>query len=320
MNSSHPVVSVVIPCYNAETWILETLNSVIGQPGVDLDIVLVDDGSTDRSVAVAQAMGAPMLRIIRQANDGASRARNVGTAAARGEFIQYLDADDVLEPGTLAARVNALRAAEADVAYCNWLRWERQAGGSFAVGQIVTRTLGSRPDVDLLTDAWWPPGALMYRRAVVDRVLPWREDLPVIQDARFQLDAALSGAHFVHVDAIGLKYRVHTSDSLSHRDPRAFLEDVYNNVSDLHAGWLKADVLDEPRRRGLIRVYRYLATALFSIDRARFKQVLAAVRRLDPNYRPEGSAVLRTLSSLVGYSAAEEVAARWRRLRYMATK
>jgi glycosyltransferase involved in cell wall biosynthesis len=312
MSGVPDLVSIVIPCRNAAEWIRETLESASCQPDVNTEIILVDDGSEDDSVEAAKAAAGSSLRVIRQQHAGVSRARNMGTDAARGAFIQYLDADDVLMPGVLSGRVAALGRSGADVAYSNWVWWQRQRDGGFAEGATVARRLGRRPDVDLLTEAWWPPGALLYRRTIVDRIGPWREDLPIIQDSRFQLDAALSGGTFVHVDAIGLKYRVHSNESLSRRDPGAFLDDCFRSVSELQAAWERQSAVDEERRRALVKVYAFLSRGFFRADRSRFNDMLRRLRALEPNFLPEGPRALRALSRLFGYPAAEHVAACWR--------
>src|SRR4051794_30846122 len=113
-------ISVVIPCYNSQAWIAETLRSAMDQRGVSLQVVVVDDGSSDDSVSVVEAVGGSDVEIVRQANAGVSAARNAGTAAARGQYIQYLDADDVLMPNSLETRLAAL-ASGADVAYTDWI-------------------------------------------------------------------------------------------------------------------------------------------------------------------------------------------------------
>jgi glycosyltransferase involved in cell wall biosynthesis len=307
------LISVVIPCRNAERWLGETLASVFVQD-VELDVIVVDDGSTDGSVAVAERAPGP-VRIIRQDARGASAARNAGTAAASGRYLQYLDADDVLEPGTLTARLAALDVSGADVALAAWARWERQPSGEFRIGDVVQRRLSERPDVDLIAGAWWPPGAILYRRSIVDRIGPWRVDLPVIQDARFLIDAALCGAEFTCVDDLGLRYRVHGSGSLSRRDPRAFLDDCYRSAADLHDRWLREGTLDESRRRGLVRALGHVARGFFAIDRARFDEVLARLQSLDARYRPDGPPSLRWLSGIVGYRSAEHVAWWWRQVK-----
>jgi glycosyltransferase involved in cell wall biosynthesis len=307
-----PQVSVVIPCRNAEAWVGETVASVVLQADVSFELIVVDDGSDDRSTEIASTTAGGKLTVIRQEASGVSRARNVGTAAASAPFLQYLDADDVLLPGTLAARVSALERSQADVAYCDWQRWRPGPGDTFGAGEDVRRVLGDRPELELLDDAWWPPGALMYRRTLVDRLLPWREDLPVIQDARFQQDAAFAGARFVHVARLGLRYRVHEHGSLSRRDPLAFIDDCFLNISDLHARWEAAGTLDDARRRTLLRGYSFVVRSYFQRDREKFDAALERARTLDPRFVPDGPRSLRLLSRAVGYRAAEHVAARWR--------
>jgi glycosyltransferase involved in cell wall biosynthesis len=299
----------VIPCYNAATWLGDTLASVAAQGAVVTEVVVVDDGSEDDSVGVATRAGLTSLRIIRQAHLGASRARTAGTAATTAPLVQYLDADDVLMPGTLAARIAALDGTDADIAYTDFVRWEQQPDGSFREGAWQRRELGSRPDVEILVDAWWPPGALLYRRTLVDRVLPWREDLPVIQDARFLLDAALAGARFTHAAGLGLRYRVHGAQSLSRRNPRAFLDDCHRSITDVDGLWQTTGALDDDRRRGLVRCYGFLARSYFPLDRQRFAHVVQRLYELDPDYLPESPRHFRWLARGVGYARAERIAA-----------
>ena len=313
-----PRISVIIPAYNASRWIAETVDAVVSQDGVELDIVLVDDGSDDGTEERARAAaGTYPLHVIRQSRRGVSAARNAGTAVSTGTFIQYVDADDVLLPGTLATRHAALEASGADVAYTDWVHWERQPDGSFREGRTADRVLGDRPDLDLFTDMWWPPGALLYRRTLVDRILPWREDLPIIQDARFQLDAALVGGRFEHLPHIGLKYRVHGPESLSRRDPLAFTRDCTTNAFDIARIW-EARGLDPRERRALTAVFGQVARASYRQDRAAFHRVVTELRRLDPHYVPSGPRGLRLLSRLVGYERAEHLASLWRLGRQMA--
>ena len=301
-----PRVSVVVPAHNAAPWLPETLTSALMQTGVPMEIIVVDDGSTDATPEIAAACG-DLVRVIRQPQSGVSVARNTGTSAARGEFIQYLDADDVLEAGTIAARVALLDRTGADVALTDYARWVKQRDGSFKVEKIVRHRLGSRPDVELLTWAWWPPGAMLYRRRIVDRIGPWRADLRIIQDARFQLDAALVGARFVQIEDVGLRYRMHGPTSLSRRDPLAFVTECFESARELHERWVGDGSLDQSRRKALLNVYGYVARATFAHNRPRFDEVTARIDSLTPRFVPDGPAVLRQLSRLFGYRAAEHI-------------
>lgn len=313
--ASRALVSVVIPCRNAEPWIGEALASVLSQVGVELEVIVVDDGSEDGSARRVRGIPDCRIKLVEQGQLGASRARTVGTARARGRYIQYVDADDILLPGAVEARVRALEESGADVAYADWVRYERGADGRFHEGKVLARRLGPRPEIDLFTDAWWPPGALLYTRNIVEQIGAWREDLPVIQDARFQLDAALHGARFVHVPSVGLRYRVTGSTSLSRRDPRAFLEDCFRNARDVQRLWEGEGKLESERRRALLWVYGHVARGFFPLDRRRFREVMQQLYSLDPNYRPPHPPLLRLASTLLGYPAAERMAFVWRRLK-----
>lgn len=105
MNQS---VSVVIPCYNGSPFLRETLDSVLNQTHNPLEVLVVDDGSTDDSAAIAQSYGQP-VRVLRQRNQGESVARNRGIEESRGDWIAFLDADDAWKPTKLQRQLEAIR-------------------------------------------------------------------------------------------------------------------------------------------------------------------------------------------------------------------
>lgn len=121
-NQAGPFFSVVIPVYNAETYLGECLDSVLGQTYERYEVVCIDDGSTDSSPQLlAQATEQDdRIHVISKANGGPSHARNVGIEAARGEYVVFLDSDDKLEPNALARLAEALASNELDVAVFGW--------------------------------------------------------------------------------------------------------------------------------------------------------------------------------------------------------
>lgn len=305
-------VSVIVPCRNGGPWLTETLESVRPQltPGID-ELIVVDDGSEDDSADIAAAFGA---HVHRGPARGVSEARTLGASVARGRYFLYLDADDVLEPGTIEARIRRIEETDADVVLTAWRSWVPAADGSWEFGPVRQDALGPRPELDILRGAWWPPGAVLYRRTAVERIGPWRVDLPVIQDARYLLDAALCGCRFVQLAEPGLRYRVRP-DSLSRRDPAAFLRDCYRNAADVHDQWLRDGAIDDERREALLNVIGNTARGLYVIDQALFEEAYGRLRSLDPHYRPARPAALRMLSGLVGYRRAEWMALRWRQVK-----
>ena len=107
-------VSVIIPAYNAAPWLKVAVDSVLAQTLQDLEVIVVNDGSTDATSAIAHAMSDPRIRTIDQSNAGVSLARNTGIDHAIGEFITFLDADDSMEPENLKIKVDVLDDPDLD--------------------------------------------------------------------------------------------------------------------------------------------------------------------------------------------------------------
>lgn len=111
---SQPLISVVIPLYNKEKKIASTLQSVLSQTGCSFEVVVVDDGSTDSSIAIVEGIGDEHIQLYHQPNGGPSKARNTGLQHAHGEWIVFLDADDELLPNAMEIFAGLI-AAHSDV-------------------------------------------------------------------------------------------------------------------------------------------------------------------------------------------------------------
>jgi glycosyltransferase involved in cell wall biosynthesis len=110
MTSASPVISVVIPAYNSKRTIVETIQSALAQEDVTVEVIVVDDGSSDDTAVIAESVGDPRVRVVRKVNGGAPSARNAGIAEATGEWVAFLDADDLWVTHKLRAQLKALRA------------------------------------------------------------------------------------------------------------------------------------------------------------------------------------------------------------------
>lgn len=159
---AHPLVSVVIPAYNAERFVLGALRSVLAQNYASLEILLVDDGSRDGTVALVERE-APEVRIIRQRNAGAAAARNTGLRAARGDLICLLDADDGWFPGKLAAQVEHLRQhPDVGLVFHDWLVWQPREDGDYAPPALPATC---PPGIDAACSGW------IYSRLLLDCIV-----------------------------------------------------------------------------------------------------------------------------------------------------
>jgi glycosyltransferase involved in cell wall biosynthesis len=103
-----PLVSILIPAFNAQEWIADALLSAVAQTWDRKEIIVVDDGSTDRTLAIARQFESDCVRVFTQENQGASAARNKAFSFSRGDYIQWLDADDLLAPDKIAEQMTAL--------------------------------------------------------------------------------------------------------------------------------------------------------------------------------------------------------------------
>ncbi len=113
-----PLVSILIPLFNAERWIAGTLESALSQTWQNKEIIVVNDGSTDRSLEIAQRYESKILKIITQANRGCSAAKQTALDNCNGAFIQYLDADDLLSEDKIEAQMRVLEDAPGRVSVC----------------------------------------------------------------------------------------------------------------------------------------------------------------------------------------------------------
>lgn len=217
-----PLVSIIIPCHNAGAWLAETLASALAQTWAGKEIIVVDDGSQDASLAVARRFAARGVRVVSQPNRGASAARNHGLKLARGDYIQFLDADDLLSPEKIARQVALLAQHPAgSLASCAWGRFEVDATTARFTDTAVFRDFAPVEFLVLAgeTGAMMHPSAWLVPRTVAERAGPWDESLTLNDDGEYFCRVLLASAGIVCCpdEAARSYYRSGLSGSLSQR-------------------------------------------------------------------------------------------------------
>ena len=211
------LVSTIIPVYNRPLQLREAVASVLGQDYRPIEIIIVDDGSSDDTFAVAQALALEhpgIIRAITQTNAGPGRAREQGRQRAQGEFIQYLDSDDILLPGKFAAQVDALRQhQEAHVAY--GITWLRRSDGTL-IKEAHKDTGKSIPTMfpAFLVSRWWETATPLYRSNICNKAGPWTE-LRLEEDWEYDCRIASLGAKLVWCPVPVSEHRDHEGGRLS---------------------------------------------------------------------------------------------------------
>ncbi|MBZ0290255.1 MAG: glycosyltransferase, partial [Anaerolineae bacterium] len=202
-------VSVIVPSYNQGRYVAETVESVLAQTYPHVEIIVVDDGSTD-DTRERLSVYAPRILCISQPNKGLSGARNTGLAASRGRYVLFLDSDDLLLPTALEKLASILdQDAGCGLAYCAWR--QISADGQTALGEVHPRQSGHVLKALLLRDFFFFGSSALIRREALERVGPFDESLPWGDDADMWLRIAHAGYTFGYLDEAVLKYRVHTA-------------------------------------------------------------------------------------------------------------
>ena len=213
-----PKVSVVIPAYNTARFLPEAIESVLGQTFTSYEVIVIDDGSTDATVSIARSFG-ERVRCLRQENQGPSAARNHGIAAARGEFVAFLDSDDRWEPEMLAEQLAAFAAdPEAGLVFTNCINTDGEV--LLPVDCSAQRTAHSgRVFHHLLRENFVITSTVMVRRACLAATGGFDPALRVSEDFDLWVRIArLFPLRFVPRSLA--RYRIHDGGAFSDLDQR----------------------------------------------------------------------------------------------------
>ena len=216
-------VSVVIPVRNGARYIAEAIRSALAQGDFITELVVVDDASTDGTAEVALSIGDPRVRVVPNGATGLPAGRNTGTAHSSGTWLYYLDSDDRVRPGAVAALLAAARRTpSADVVYGDYERVDvhgRRIGRRGAIRFRRKPTGYILPA--LLKGNFMVAGAQIVRRAAFERAGGFDESLRCLEDWHFWCRVS-SFAEFLHVPGCHvLDYRIHNA-SMMHAAPRPF--------------------------------------------------------------------------------------------------
>lgn len=301
-----PAVSVIIPAWNAERWIGDALSSAAGQSWTDLELIVVNDGSTDSTSETVTAFADPRIRLIEQEHRGAAAARNRGLAESRGAFVQFLDADDMLSDDKIGRQISALSSAPPGcVASCAWARFTDAPETALVdVEEVWSVTDPIEWLIKSLSGGgMMQPGAWLTPRDIVERAGPWNETLTLHDDGEF-FSRVLLGAHLnVFVDGAVAYYR-DVEQSLSRRRSRAAIESALE-VCRLRESHLIAVRDDVAVRRALATQYAQFAYEFAGTAPDLASEAARAITAL--RAKPAmaiGGPLFRISTSLFGLSAA----------------
>ncbi len=221
-----PRVSIIIPCYNAAPWIEETIRSALAQTHADREIIVIDDGSTDDSLRRARTFEPAGVRVVTQRNAGASAARNHGLRLATGDFIQYLDADDLLAPDKIERQLREFgRDPSTRLTSASWARFQSSIIDSKREINSLSADLSATDFIRLALQHhhMMHPAAWLVPTAVCRAAGGWNEDLSLNDDGEYFARIVLAAGRIRHVRESITFYRSGLAGSLSRsRSERAW--------------------------------------------------------------------------------------------------
>ena len=308
---SQPLVSILIPCFNAAPWLGAALDSCLAQTWPRCEIILVDDGSSDDSVRLARAYESRGVLVLTQPNRGASAARNAALRSAGGEFIQFLDADDLLAPEKIARQL--ARAAQAPAGSSFTAHWGRFQSDPTQADYCETNALfADLSPVDYLQrygnrDCMTHPAAWLVPRAITDAAGPWDESLSLNDDGEYFARVVAASTNILYCrDAISL-YRSGLPTSLSAQRSRRHLESAHRAVGLIAAHMIALDH-SPAMRTAAANLFQRFAYEYYPAALDLVADVERRARSLGgASFAPLGSRFFQAARRLVGWKFARRL-------------
>lgn len=212
-----PLVSVIIPLYNAELYIAETIKSVLNQTYKNLEIIIIDDGSTDSSFEVANAFQNNVTIVVKQQNKGASAARNHGLSLAKGDFIQYLDADDVINSQKIEFQIRLLeRFSPLYLVGCRWSYFKKDINVTYKTMPFeLNKTTCFNKTKWLMDRPYMIPHTWLVSKKLTEMAGLWDEKLTLNDDGEYFYRIIAASEGVVLSPNVLAYYRAGNPNSLS---------------------------------------------------------------------------------------------------------
>jgi glycosyltransferase involved in cell wall biosynthesis len=307
MNS---LVSILIPVYNSQEWLAQTIQSALDQTWQNKEIIIVDDGSKDNSLAIANSFASSITKVIARENRGASAARNCALQAAQGDFIQYLDADDLLAPNKIECQIERLEKGNLEcVTSGTWGRFYNSSQEANFIPEPVWRDMSP---VDWLICSWegggmMHPAAWLVPRAIAQLAGNWNEKLSLNDDGEYFCRTILASKGIEFCPEAKSYYRSGITGSLSGKRSKTGWESAFLSLELCVDRLLSRE--DTPRTR------HASATAFQRFIYSTYPEAIDIVQKAEAkvaslggsSLKPDGGLVFQILARTIGWKLAKRV-------------
>lgn len=286
-------ISVVITTYNHERYIEAAVNSVLDQGVRDIEVIIVDDGSTDRTFALVQMFERRGVRVLQKPNGGPSSALNMGLAQSTGKFIVLFSGDDVLLPGSIRRRVEALQSGSCSIV-CSTPVWIDSEGSELPIGAhpALFHNFKYKSNIDLFRRIYYEGNFICAPTVAMTRscwsaVGAFNESLWQLQDYEYWLRALASGHQICCLEQPDVSYRWHGKNLSTTNRSLADWEDL--QILEVAPDWLSPADLQH-------LVFGESSLAGPSVP-PKILSMLAKIRHRNPTVRQAGRRDLRAIAA-----------------------
>lgn len=302
-----PLVSVLMPAYNAEAWIGDSIRSVLAQTWNSLELIIVDDGSIDATLTIAQSFQSPTVKVLSQPNRGAAAARNVALEHAQGDLIQYLDADDLLAPNKLEQQI--LMLSDRAVASAAWGRFTHHPEQAVFTSDELWQTLSP---IDWIIRAleqnlMMNPACWLTSRSIVQTVGSWNETLTLNDDGEYFWRVILASQGVTFCPTAKVYYRSNIQGSLSNQTSNRAWQSLYDTLTSVEQQLLKTETSDRTRHALATAFQRFIYQTYPAVPQLRVAARKKVTRLGGSNLRPLGGQTFQTASRILGWRLAKHL-------------
>lgn len=299
-------VSILIPCYNSEEFLGETLLSCVRQDYPEVEIIVVDDGSSDKSCEIAKEWASKYdnIQVFRQPNSGACRARNLAFEHSSGDYIMYLDADDIISPNKISEQVAALSVQSSTaVATGRWARFHDSLEGCVYEPVHCSKNYGSGKE--LLFELWetgemFATSSYLVPRHLIIEAGPWIDGLKKNQDGEYFSRVLLKCGSVRYCPESTSYYRTGEYDSVSKDNSKAKVEALLHSFEEYKRNVLTVDNTKRAKE-ALARnfsLFRYIYNGKYP-DLSR--RALCDIKELGVKSPVCGTRRVRMISKVIGF-------------------
>ena len=318
-----PLVSIIVSCYNSERYIADTLKSLIFQTYKNIEIIIINDGSTDNSEAIIKSFNDERIIYFKQDNKGQCAALNFGFAQSNGKFVKFYDSDDILDANVIEGQVNALvEKDDTCISFIEWRRFYKDVLPEFIDLNNPHTIHKDCSPVEYITWKESPPmvqcGLWLIPRSLLFRTGLWDERLSLINDTEFFTRVLLQVSQLLFSDNGYTFYRTNSGRvSLSQDVSKKGIKSAVLSI-DLTAKWLLSIEDSERIKKIIVKAYIMVLEWAFPKQIVLAKVVERRLKQYPQNYvmPTKSGKVYNLVMKLFGWKTANRMAKYYYRRKY----